>query len=55
MSNKKKPPVDRAVATIRKASGSDTLKVSTTRTVSTAMKASPTNVHQIVRSNEFAS
>src|SRR5580704_6009077 len=37
----KKSPVDRATATIRKASGNDTTKVSTTRTVTQAMKQSP--------------
>jgi hypothetical protein len=41
MAKKSKPPVDRAVATIKKAAGNDALKVSTTRSVTQAMKQSP--------------
>jgi hypothetical protein len=41
MSKSKKPPVDRAVATIRQPSGTDALKASCTATVTQAMKASP--------------
>jgi hypothetical protein len=41
MSKTKKPPVDRAVATIKKPIGTDTLKVSVTGTVAQAMAKSP--------------
>jgi hypothetical protein len=41
MSKSKKPPIDRAVATIRQPSGTDALKASCTATVTQAMKASP--------------
>jgi hypothetical protein len=41
MGKKSKPPVDRAVATMKKATGNDALKVSTTRSVTQAMKQSP--------------
>jgi hypothetical protein len=41
MSKTKKPPVDRAVATIKKAMGTDALKVSVTSTVAQAMAKSP--------------
>ena len=37
----KKPPVERAVATIHKARGNDSVKVSTTSSVTQAMKQSP--------------
>jgi hypothetical protein len=41
MGKSKKSPVDRATATIRKATGNDALKVSTTSSVIQAMKQSP--------------
>ena len=41
MSKAKKPPVDRAVATIKKSTGTDALKVSVTNDVGQAMQQSP--------------
>jgi len=41
MSSKKKPPVDRAVATIKKSTATDTLKVSVTHSLGQAMQQSP--------------
>ncbi len=41
MSKAKKPPVDRAVATIRKETGTDALKVSVTNSLGQAMAKSP--------------